>query len=104
MTEEEKHSKEKLKMIEKDVKQMADQLDKDRAEFDKEKAAHDKREAAFNKKHDIIDAADAFNHMVKLVDEIYTMYVLQHSTPAGLYESIKLLLDARSKFLSKNQN
>jgi hypothetical protein len=99
MPEEEKLSKEKLKMIEADVKQMADQLDKDRAEFDKEKEDFIKRETAFNKKNDIIDAADAFNHMVKLVDEIYTMYVLQHSTPAGLYDSIKLLLDARSKFL-----
>ena len=93
----------KLGRMEEDVKAMADKLDLDREALEKERVSLDKQVIAFNKKHDLIDASDAFNHMVKLVDEIYTMYVLQHGTHAGLYDSIKLLLDARSKFLSEQK-
>lgn len=93
----------KLLKIEADVKEQANQLDLDKDAFMKDRKELDASIAAFHKKHKLIDAADSFNHMVKLVDEIYTMYVLHHGTHAGLYDSIKLLLDARSKFLSEQK-
>ena len=104
-----KNDMEKLLKIEAEVKSMADQLDKDKALFAKEKKAGldevtaereklDKDMAKFAKTKKVLSQAESFNHMVRLVDEIYTMYVTHHQTPSGLYESIKLLLDARSKF------
>ena len=106
-----KNDMEKLLSIEAEVKIMADQLDKDKALFEKEKKAElneiaaereklDKDVAKFAKTKKVLSQAESFNHMVRLVDEIYTMYVTHHQTPTGLYESIKLLLDARSKFTS----
>jgi hypothetical protein len=88
----------KLKAMEADVKSMCTALDKREAEFDKTVASHDKDVVAFNKKVKLVSASDSFNKMVGLVDEIYTMYVAQHGDAGGLYDSIKLLLDSRSRY------
>jgi hypothetical protein len=88
----------KLKAMEADVKLMCEALDKRESEFNKSIAAHDKAIVTFNKKVKLVSASDSFNRMVVLVDEIYTMYVAQHGDAGGLYDSIKLLLDSRSRY------
>ena len=84
--------------MERDVKSLCKEHDKNKAAFEKAVAAHEKRVAEFDKVHKIVDASDSFNKMVVLVDEIYTMYVAHQGNANGIYESIKLLLDSRARF------
>jgi|18_taG_2_1085343.scaffolds.fasta_scaffold159056_2 predicted nuclease with TOPRIM domain len=88
----------KLKAMEASLKDKCAELDKEKEELTHAKDAHEKNVNLFNQKYAILDASDAFNKMVTLVNEIYTMYVAQHDDDEGLYDSIKLLLDARSNF------
>jgi len=60
-----------------------------------------KREASFNKKFQSLSSSESFAEMVSLIDKVYTLYVSMHSSDTGLYESIKLILDARKRYQLK---
>lgn len=88
----------KLAKMESDLKARCDKYDNDLITLRDREAALEKREKAFDKKFKTLDNSESFGEMVTLVDRIYTIYTATRSTDEGLYDSIKLLLDARSKF------
>tara|TARA_B100000683_G_C12414010_1_gene525035 strand:- start:859 stop:1170 length:312 start_codon:yes stop_codon:yes gene_type:complete len=96
--EEEADALKKLAQMELDLKAKCDKYDADLIDLaDREKALENK-EKAFEKKFKTLDNSESFGEMVTLVDRIYTVYVSSRNTDDGLYEAIKLLLDARSRF------
>ena len=101
MAETEKQKIEKLVAMERDLKERCDQYDQDMANLDERTKELEKREKAFDKKFKSLSNSEAFGEMVTLVDRIYTLYTADRISDKGLYESIKLLLDARSRYNSE---
>ena len=96
--EEEADALKKLAQMELDLKAKCDKYDNDLIALRDREAVLEKREKDFDKKFKTLDNSESFGEMVTLVDRIYTIYTATRSTDEGLYDSIKLLLDARSRF------
>ena len=96
--EEEADALKKLAQMELDLKAKCDKYDNDLIALRDREEALEKREKAFDKKFKTLDNSESFGEMVALVDRIYTIYTATRNSDDGLYDSIKLLLDARARF------
>lgn len=98
----EKVTLEKFAAMESDLKIRCIELDESLKNLEEERQKHEAEVKKFDKKNKIISDSDAFNKMVGLVDEIYTMYVAHYGDASGLYDSIKLLLDSRARYSNQS--
>ena len=88
----------KLVLMEQDLKVRCDDYDKRVAALSERESAVKKREDLINKTEVALASSESFAEMVKLTDQIYTMYVSAHSSDKGLYDALKLILDARQRY------
>ena len=93
----------KLVAMEMDLKKKCEEYDNQVTELAEREQQLSKREKAFDKKHGTLTDSESFGEMVTLIDKVYTLYVSSHSSDKGLYDSIKLLLDAREKYNTKHE-
>lgn len=91
----------KLILMEADLKQKCDEYDETCVALQNRELKIEKREKVFEKKHATLSDSESFGEMVKLIDQVYTLYVMSHNSDKGLYDAIKLLLDARERYNTK---
>ena len=91
----------KLILMEADLKQKCDAHDEKCVDLQNREEKLAKREKAYEKKYGVLSDSENFGEMVKLIDQVYTLYVSTHSSDKGLYDAIKLLLDARERYNTK---
>ena len=91
----------KLVLMEAELKQRCDEHDVKGKDLLAREDSLIKREKDFEKKHGSLSDSERFGEMVRLIDQVYTLYVSSHSSDKGLYDSIKLLLDARERYNTK---
>lgn len=96
--DEESEALKKLAKMEIELRAKCDKHDADLIDLADREKALEKKEKAFEKKFKTLDNSESFGEMVALVDRIYTIYVSSRNTDDGLYDAIKLLLDARARF------
>jgi phage shock protein A len=92
----------RLVLMELDLKNKCDEYDKKCIDLQAREANLEKQKKVFEKKYATLSDSDSFGEMVKLIDQVYTLYVSSHNSDKGLYDSIKLLLDARERFNTKS--
>ena len=95
------HQQKKLVLMEIDLKDKCDAYDKKCDDLQSREAQIEKREKSFEKKHATLSDSESFGEMVRLIDQVYTLYVVSHKSDKGLYDAIKLLLDARERYNTK---
>ena len=95
-------NKRKLKSMEEELKQKADEFDAHKKSIEEEFHHREEKIVAIEEnllqKTGNLDESGRFMKIQTLLDEVYTLFICGGGKPDDLYESIKLILEARNKF------
>jgi len=98
----EKEMKEKCDKFDLHKKSTTDELDQRKklmeTEFKQKCDELAAKEENLNQRTGNLNASDRFMKIQLLLDEVYTLFVAAGGKPEDLYESLKLVLEARAKF------
>ena len=84
-----------LAKMEKDLQTRCQEFDDHSTKIEKEL---DERQRKLDEKVGCFTSAERFMKTQELLNEVYTLFIMGGGEPEDLYESLKLVLEARAKF------
>jgi len=103
MTEEIEVKKNYLEKKEEKIDKKIQQILKERIEdIEKKEKLIEKKEQELNKTLKIVKSADKFGDFYTHLDQMYNLYVAAKGNDSNILETIKMIIDARSNFVSNS--
>jgi uncharacterized protein with gpF-like domain len=91
-----------LKNEHNEIKKLKEKLKNDNEKTIKEKLNElSKKEKDLNEKIGVLDTADYFKEFYSHIDQMYLLFIAAKGNPDGLFETIKMIIDARLNFADK---